>query len=185
MISYEDYRSIGNAIDFAKEQDTVNMVIQDDEMHVKGDPNDTKLEKYHYTVRFAFPKTEKYRKMLKNETILKETDNYLLIEQEYKDVFVSPRLHSSVIASFADVYKLYVYITDDGEVRELNGDEARVVLEMMNEEMTASLYHAVATVLGVSKEFEDFMLIGDVVKTMINLIMDFPEIINDTDLFFA
>ena len=185
MITLEEYRDVKSAMNESLEKDTVNLVIQDDEMHVVGDPNKTKVKKHDYKVRFAFPNTEKYKKMLKNEQILKETANYLVMEQEFKDVFVSPRLHSSVLSSFSEVYAMFVYITDDGELRDLTPEEELNVLKMMGEDVTNRMYHAVATVLEIESDYEDFMLIGDVVKVMVQLIVDFPEIINDTDLFFA
>ena len=184
MITMDDYREVGKAIDFATSQDTLNLVVQDEEMHVKGDPSDTKVEKHDYTIRFAFPNTEKYRKILKKEQILKETKNYLLVAQTFTDVFVSPRMHSAVLSSFADLYSMYTFITDDGEVRRLEPDEEKMVLDMLGEEMTSKMYHAVATILGINKNMEDMMLISDVVITMVNIILDFPEIVNDTDLFF-
>lgn len=185
MITMEDYKKVGNAIDLATNQDTLNMIVQDDEMHVVGDPLKTKVEKHDYTVRFAFPNNERYKKLLKNEQILNETKNYLLIEQKFEDIFVPPRLHSSVLSSFSELYSLFTFVTDDGEVRRLNSEEEKVVLDMLSEEITDKMYHVVAVILGISKEYENFMLIGDVIKSVIQIVTDFPEIVNDTDLFFV
>lgn len=185
MLTLEEYREIKEKMDEAQEDDTPYATVTDDELHILGNPNNTKTKSHEYTVGFAFPRTKEWEKSVGEENILKKTDNYIYMERKFEDVFITPRMQAAVVSSFVEFYAFFQKINADGSVEEPTLDEIRVILRELSGELEAAMYNAVGKVLGVKEELIDFMIIGDVVKTCLKLIGDFPEIVNEADLFFG
>lgn len=186
-MTVEEFIAMKKAMDEAENDDTPYAIMDtaNDELQIVGDPNKTELKKYEYKIQFAYPNTEKWEKVLDDADVkvLKKTDNYLGVERTYKDVWVPPRSYMAVQTSFAELYQFMNVVSDDGEIRDLTDDEIIVALRMLDQEMMDAMYHAVATVLRIPQEEEEFMLPTLTMAAVMAMIKDFPEIINGMDFF--
>ena len=178
----EEFEEIKRTLDDAENDTTPYAVVANDEVGIVGDANNTEAKKGEYTIRFGFPNTEEWRKQIDPNEIFKETENYIGVKRTFKSVFVSPRRHSTVLTAFTELYAFFNYITEDGEVRDLTEDEIPMALKILDENADA-VYNAVATIIGISPEVSEWMLQTDVTYTLLKIINDFPEIINEADFF--
>lgn len=181
-ITREEFEEIKRRFDEAENDDTPYTVLANDEIGIVGDPDRTEKKKGEYTIRFGFPNTPEWRKAIDPKEIFKETENYIGVKKTFSGIFISPRRHSIVISAFTELYAFFNYITDDGELRELTVDEIPMALRMLDENVDA-VYKAVAAILGLEEEVAEWMFQTDVTTTLIQMIKDFPEIINETDFF--
>lgn len=170
------------------ENDTTPYVVtdEDDGLQIVGDPNETEITKYQYEIMFGYPKTDEVRKRLegmKNCEITNETDNYIACKRTFKDVWIPPRIYPAVQTAFAELYQFFNMITDDGGIRDLTEDEIVEVLRMLDQKMIEAMCHAVGTILGISEAEEQCMVSLTVYPVIVQMIRDFPEIVNGMDFF--
>ena len=186
-MTVEQFIAMKEAMDKA-EEDTTPYVItdEDDGLQVVVDPNKTEIVKYQYTIQFAYPKTDTVRNTLKDMkdcVVNKETDNYIVCTRTFKDVWIPPRIYPQVQTAFAELYRFFNAITDDGGLRDLTDDEIVEVLKMLDQEMIEAMCHAVATILRIPEQEEPCMISLTVMPVIMRMIDDFPEIINGMDFF--
>ena len=186
-MSVEDFIAMKKKMDEA-ENDTTPYAITDEDagIQIVGDPNKTEIKKYEYEVQFAYPKTDGYRKALKdgqNVEILNETDNYIVCKRTFKNVWIPPRIYTSVQTAFAELYQFFNVITDDGGIRDLTNEEVIEALRMLDQEMIEAMCHAVATILRIPVQEEECMISLTVMPVIMRMIDDFPEIVNGMDFF--
>lgn len=186
-MSVEDFIAMKQAMDKAEEDTTPYITTdEDDGLQIVGDPNKTEITKYQYDIQFAYPKDDAIKKRLhdlRDCKILKETDNYIVCTRTFKDVWVPPRIYPSVQTAFAELYRFFNAITDDGGLRDLEEDEIIEVLRMLGQDMIEAMCHAVATILGISEQEEPCMISISVMPVIMRMIDDFPEIVNGMDFF--
>lgn len=185
MITMENYGEIQNAINFAKQDDTPIVAVTDDEISVLGDPNKTQKKVKSYRIRFAFPKTADWIKAIGQENIEKSTENYIVTTMEFKNVTITPRLQAKVVSSFVELYSFFQKVEENGAVVDPTLEDIRMILSELSNDIEDKMYNAVSSVLGISAKYTDYMVISDVIRTTAQLIVDFPEILNEADLFFA
>lgn len=185
MLTLENYKGIQDAIEIAREDDTPILAVSEDEIAVLGDPNKTKAKKGNYKIKFAFPKTEEWIKSVGAEKIEKYTQNYIVTSMEFKDVTVTPRTQAKVTAAFVELYAFFTKVESDGTVVDPTLEDVKSILSELTNEIEDKMYNAVATVLEISPKYADYMLLGDVIRVTGQLIADFPDIINEADLFFG
>lgn len=181
MITMEEFKKMQDGIKDASEDDTPYLAVMDNEMHVVGNPNKTERKAFNYTVLFAFPKQDKYR----SEQIVKETDNYLVCKREYKDVFIPARRHSAVVNAFVRVESFIMAITDDGEVKEITEDEAKSLLQLLDDEIIDAVSNAVGKVLNLTPFEANCIIASNAIEVITQMQSDIPEIVNEADLFFG
>lgn len=182
MITYDEFVKMQEQMEKAKEDDTPRLAVTDgDEMHILGDPGKTERKTGDYTVLFAFPKEDKYR----SENVIKETEHYLVVEREYKNVFIPARRHASVVSAFAVVESMMTTLMDNGEIRDLDENETRMLLETLSDEVEDAVYEAVAKTLRIDPKEADCMIVSSAIKTAVEIMANNPEIINEADLFFG
>lgn len=181
MMSYEEFKALQEQYEKAEQSDKPYVGAKDDEIHVFGNANKTEKETHTYKVKFAFPKVDEYR----GENIIKETDNYLVAVREYKDVFIPARRHASIISAFTEVEALFREVTEDGEVRDLSEEEMRMVLDVISEEMEDRVINAVAKVLRIDEDEKEYMIVPYAMQTIVEIMANAPEILNESDLFFG
>lgn len=186
-LTAEDLRKIKALMDKAEEDTTPYAITdEDDGIQIVGDPNKTEIVKYQYELQFAYPKSDENRQRLsemQNTVITKETDNYIVVKRSFKDVWVPPRIYTSVQTAFAEVYQFLNVITDDGGIRDLTEDEMIEALRMLDQDMIEAMCHAVATILRIPQQEEPCMIAITVMPVIMKMIEDFPEIINGMDFF--
>lgn len=186
-MTVEQFIAMKEAMDKA-EEDTTPYVItdEDDGLQVVGDPNKTEVVKYQYVIQFAYPKTDTVRNTLKDMKdceVTKETDNYIVCTRTFKDVWIPPRIYPQVQTAFAELYRFFNAITDEGGLRDLTEDEIIEVLKMLGQDMIEAMCHAVATILRIPEQEEQCMISITVMPVIMRMIDDFPEIINGMDFF--
>ena len=186
-MTVDEFVAMKEAMDKSEEDTTPYAIIdEDDELQVVGDPNKTEIVKYQYTLQFGYPKTDTVRKSLKDMkdcVINKETDNYIVCTRTFKDVWIPPRIYPQVQTAFAELYRFFNAITDDGGLRDMSEDEIIEVLNLLGQDMIEAMCHAVATILRIPEQEEPCMLSITVMNVLMRMIDDFPEIINGMDFF--
>ena len=181
-ITREEFEELKRKFDEAESDDTPFAVVANDEIGIVGDPDKTEMKKGEYTVKFGFPNTEEWKAQIDPKDIFKETENYIGVERTFKDVFISPRRHSAVLAAFTELYAFFNYITDDGEVRDLTEEEIPHALVILDNNIDA-VFKAVGSILGLDEAVYECMIPVSASTTLVKMVADFPEIINETDFF--
>lgn len=185
-MTYEKFMAMKQAMDNAENDTTPFAVVDDNEVKVVGDANKTETKKRDYVLKMAYPAAAEWReyvKNLKNAKVFNETPNYLGVERTFSNVWVPPAVHTAVQSTFLDLYKLFYIITEDGQIRDMTNDEVMQALSILNQEMCEAMYHAVATILKINVDEEQFMLASPTAQVVVKMIDDFPEIINGVDFF--
>lgn len=188
MITLEEYRKMQNAIEDASEDETPYLAPVDNELHMVGDPNKTEIKPHDYKVEFLFPKNGTFdlKKYLEGGgKVIKESDNYWVVEREYKNIFVPVRRHSSVINAFTRVEQFLMMVTDDGTVRELEDSEVYMILQTLDDEIVDAVCDAVAKVLNLTPFEAQCIKPTNAMRTIAQMMADMPEVLNEADYFFA
>lgn len=201
MMTYEEFEKKSKdeqvsdflkVVEEAKKDDTPYVAYVDDEVHVIGDPNKTELKKHEYTVDFAIPNTAENKARLKASGIAIEfeSDNYLRIKRDFKNVFVSARRATDIAEAFTRVQAFINKVTirdEDGEldIRLHTEDEMLEVMAELNTEIEDAMYRAVGTFFGLNQYDTDSMLLPSVIYNVIMIAVNNPEVINGSDVFFG
>lgn len=169
------------------ENDTTPYAItdEDDNIAVVGDVSKTETKKHDYTLIMYYPNREEFRQKIEKEgvPIIKETPNYLVFKRTYNDVWVPPRIYTAVQEAFTEVYRFFNVIIENGEVRDLTEEEVGEVLRIMGQDVMERMIHAVATILRMPQWEEECVYSLQMPSIVMQLIEDFPEIINSVDFF--
>lgn len=181
MITYEEFKNFQEAYEKANEDDTPRLAVVDDEMHVLGDPNKTEKKMNDYTVRFAFPNEEKYKK----ENIIKETPNYLICEREYKDVFIPAKRHPGVVGAFTRLEQFIMDIREDGEVEPFSDSQIKQILELLDDEIIDAVSDVIGKVLGLTPFESDCIVASSALKVIAQMMTNIPEVVSEADYFFG
>lgn len=182
MITQNDFLKLQRARETAFEDTTPYAVVANDEIHVVGDANKTEVKKHDYIMSFLFPAEWKNRFEAKD--IVGESSSHIMVEMEYKDITITPRNHLDALSALVELEPFFNKVIENGEVKELTGEDIRDILRYMNKEMRDALGHAVATILRVDKSIEDYMNIVDVIFVAELIMRDFPEAINEANQLF-
>ena len=197
MMTLEDFLKMQEAMKGAQEDDTPYLAVADDELHVIGDPNETEVKTADYSVYFLFPDTRDFRYRsrmagdietdeINGEKLNDDVPNgFFLVRRDYNNVFVAPRRVGNVISAFAVVLQFYYDITDNGEVKDLSYEQMKEVLNVMNNEISDATYEVVASVLRIPDSEKDFMLPVNVYSNAVKIVLNNPDIVNASDLFFG
>ncbi len=201
MISYEEFKKkteneqIGDllkAAEDAKDDDTPYVAIVDDDINVLGNPNKTEVKKHDYTVEFALPNTEQNKAMLKNANIKieAESENYLVIKREYKDMYVVARRATDIIEAFTRVQTFINKVTvrkEDGELEVAirTEDEMLDIMAELNTDVEDAMYRAVGTFFGLSEAEADNIILPSAIFNTIMIAVNNPEVMNGSEVFFG
>ena len=189
MISVDQLGELKGAIEKAREDDTPYIGIKDDELHILGDPNKTEIQAADYVVHFAFPNTEEWRARAeyKGDEIGNVTKDgrYFLSTRKFNNVYLSPRRMGAVVSALAQIESFLYKITDNGEVKELNYEEAVATMQVMNGELSDATYDLVATVLRIPYDEEEWMLPMNTIENAVKIAKNNPSAVNEADLFFG
>lgn len=188
MITMEEFNEMRGAVEEAQKDDTPFINATDDGLHVFGNPNKTEVKSADYVVRFAFPDTPKWRSRVRqseDKLLDKQVDGYICVARSFKDARISPRNMGNAITAMAMIEQFLYGITEDGEVKNLNDEEAKSVLYTMNHELSDATYELVASVLRIPIDEVEWMLPLDVFTTAVQIVRNNPSVVNETDLFFG
>lgn len=184
-LSVEDFIELKKQMDEAENDTTPYAVVDNDEISVVGDPNNTELEKHDYVMGFLYPNTDEWRKQIfKNgDTIINETPNYIMVKRMYEDVWVPPRIFTNVQTSVIELLQFFNVVMDDGEIRDMEVDEMLEALKLLKPEMVEAMCHVMATVLRIPYEEEEYMSQIYCMRALVQLAAQFPEVFNGADFF--
>lgn len=187
MMTMEQFKELKGAMDNAQTDDTPFISTTEDEIHVFGDPNKTEIKSADYTVLFAFPDNEKWRKKIKanGDKVVKTIDRYVIVERKYKDVYLSPRNVGNAITALTMIESFMNEITEDGEVKPLSYEQMLSLMNTMNNEISDSVYELVGSVLRIPYEEQEWMLPMNTTENAVKIVLNNPSAVNEADLFFG
>ena len=181
MITQEEFLKIANNLKKAEEDDTPFVVVKDDELAVVGDANKTELKKNTYELTFRFPITDDRFKTEESRVV----GNFYLTDIVYDDVFISPRKDLKIIAAAMKIIPFFKKLYEDGSLRDRTEDELYQVFISMSEEVLDSIYILVQAVMNIPDDIIDNLIPSSAVATCSKIILDYPEIFNEADVFFG
>lgn len=168
----EEYDKIKEAIEGAETSTKPFLVTDGDELVVAGDANETQVVTHDYKIRFRVPIEENGKRTL------------TVKEVEYKDRYVTPRNDIKIVQLITELMPYYKKANPDGTVTEFSEEELWSILTDMDQEIYDLMYELVGTFLGVDKSLRDFMLPGDVMGAVNQILRDYQEVVNEADTFF-
>lgn len=186
-MTMEQFKELKGAMDNAQTDDTPFISTTEDEIHVFGDPNKTEIKSADYTVLFAFPDNEKWRKKIKanGDKVVKTIYRYVIVERKYKDVYLSPRNVGNAITALTMIESFMNEITEDGEVKPLSYEQMLSLMNTMNNEISDSVYELVGSVLRIPYEEQEWMLPMNTTENAVKIVLNNPSAVNEADLFFG
>lgn len=188
MITMEEFNDMRNAVEEAQNDDTPFINATDEGLHVFGDPNKTEVKSADYMVRFAFPDTQKWRSRVRqngDKMLDKQVDGYICVARAYKDARVSPRNMGNAITAMAMIEQFLYEVTEGGEVKALTDEQAKTVLYTMNHEISDATYELVGAVLRIPSDEIEWMFPLDAFETAVQIVINNPSVVNESDLFFG
>lgn len=189
MLNIEQVKDLKNAFEEAKKDDTPYIGMNDEEIHVLGNPNKTEINSADYVVHFGFPNTEEWRARaeMHGDKIGKTTSDgsYFFAERTLKNVYLSPRRMGAVLAALTQIETFIYRVTENGEVKDLSEEEMKALLTVMNGELSDATYDVVATVLRIPYDEAEWMLLPNTVENAVKIALNNPSVVNESDLFFG
>lgn len=183
MLSQNDLMEIQRKMREAEADTTPFTVIDGDgNMSVVGDANKTEPKTYDYVVRFRIP--AQYKDLVSGgEEIV--GGKYIVAEVAYSNVCITPRMDIKIVNCLNDLKPFLVEILEDGESKDRDKEELGkfVVSTLTNDAIMDAMYNLVKTVVGVDDALVPMMMYDSVFENVLNIIRDFPEVINEEDFF--
>lgn len=183
MLTQNDLLEIQKKMREAESDTTPFTVIDGDgNMSVVGDVNKTEPKTYDYVVRFRIP--AKYKNLVSGgEEIV--GGKYVIAEVAYPDVYITPRMDMIIVNCLNELKPFLVEIFDDGESKDRSREELGkfVMSTLTNNAIMDAMYNLVKTVVGVDEALAPMMMYDSVFENVLNIIRDFPEVINEEDFF--
>lgn len=185
-MTVEQFQEMKAKMDAAENDTTPFAIVEDDDqLSVVGDVEKTQKVTHDYVIGFGYPNTKEWKKAITEEglTIQGETPSYLFVKREYKDVWVPPRTFTNVQTAFIELYNFFNIVMEDGSLRDLNEEEIKEALRMLDQDLMDAMCHVVAMILGIPQREEVYMMELPTMVATVKIINDFPEIVNSSDFF--
>lgn len=174
------YKKMEESIDNAPESPTPFPVVKNEKLSVIGDANETQVNKHDFTVVFRLPEG-----VADGEKV----PGGVLKEVEYKDVFVAPRQSGKVVASLCRMLPFFRKIIDtaDGgkEGVSFTRDEVVEMLAEFGDDFVDDMYDLVGKFLKIDDALVDYMLPESAMRATLQILNEYPEIINEAEAFFS
>lgn len=169
----EEYDKIKEAIEGAETSTTPFPILDDNEMIVAGDANETEIKKSKFTMHFRVPIEEKGKRKLVIKTV------------EYDNLYITPRQDIKIVQLITELMPYFRKANPDGTVTEHSEQELWTILTEMDQEIYDLMYELAGMFLGVDKTLRDFMLPGDVLDVIRMIFSEYSEVVNESDTFFG
>lgn len=163
-----EYKSIDEAIDQAQESVVPFPVSTEDELSVVGDANKTEINKHDFKIEFLVPQQGKYTSYTK----------------EFKGVYITPRQNVSIVKAVTALLPFFRK-TNKGEVGEYTEAEKREIASKFDQSVYDVMYDMVSVVLNIDPELKDYMTPQTVMDATVKILLQYPEMVNEADTFFA
>lgn len=169
------YNEVKNGIDQAPESPVPFPVIKDEKMSVIGDANETQINDHDFKITFRLPD---------GVSDGQKVEGGVLKEVEYKNVFITPRQSGKVVASLCKMLPFFRKIVDNG-AEEYTQDEVVELLAEFGDEFVDDMYDLVAKVLKIDDALIDYMTPGSAMQATVQIITQYPEVVNEAEAFFS
>lgn len=178
----KDFLKIKHEIDKAESDTKPIAGVVDNEIHVMGDVNNTKVEPKDYTIHYIIPEY-----LAKNiEEAKLRGDGYADLDIEYKDVFPTVRDNIKFTSALTQLLPFFRKLDENGGVENMTEDEfINDVFPMLHDDIVDAMYRVVKTALNIADELIGWATMGSVLLTVSQLAHDFPNAVNQADLFFG
>ena len=170
------YEAIKEGLDNAVDSDTPFLVVKDEKASVIGDANKTEVNKHDFTIVFKLPE---------GVSDGQKVDGGVLKEVEYKNVFVAPRRATKVTSALCRLLPYFRKVADNGDVEDYTVAEVLQMIGEWDDELIDTMYYVVSTFLDVDERLVDYMQPSSVVKAMSQIVREYPEVMNESDVFFS
>lgn len=182
------YKKMEKSIDAAPESPTPFPLVKDEKLIVVGDANETQVNKHDFTITFRLPDG-----VVEGEKVV----GGVLKEVEYKDVFVPPRQSGKVISSLCRMLPFFRKIIDTAmdnhgeDVAEekkaisFTQDEVVSMLAEFGDDFVDDMYDLVGKFLKIDEALVDFITPESAMKATLQILNEYPEIINEAEAFFS
>lgn len=187
MITIDQFNELRNSMEEAQKDTTPFIGADEDEIHVFGDPNKTEVVSSDYTVLFGFPDTPEWRRHAESngDKIKKEVSGYIIVERQYKDVFIAPRNMGNAVTALVLIEKFVNSISADGEVKPMTQEQLEAVFYSMNHEISDATYELVGAVMRIPQVELECMLPINAMENAVKIVRNNPAVVNEADLFFG
>lgn len=178
----KDFLNIKHSIEKAEEDTHPVVAVVDDEVNVRGDVNNVKVEPKDYVAKFVVPNY-----MAENIDGAEDLGTgFSLIEIEYKNVFPNVKDNMKYTSAVVQLEPFYKKLNEDGSIEQLDDAEAlKTIFKNLENETIEALFRLVQVVLHIDDELADWLTPGSVVKIGQQILDDFPSIVNQGDVFFG
>ena len=175
----EVYEKMEEGIDNAPESPTPFPVVKDDKLSVVGDANETQINKHDFKITYRLPE---------GAANGEKVDGGVLKTIEYKDVFITPRQSGKVVSSLCRMLPYFRKIIDMADGKDsvsLTRDEVVAMLAEFGDDFVDNMYDLVAKVLKIDDALIDYMQPESAMQATVQIIQNYPEIINEAEAFFS
>lgn len=168
-----DYEKMKEGIE-AAQTDTTPFVIPDEEITVVGDANKTEVNCHDFEITFRIPQE------MEDGSVKQVAKT-----REYKGVYITPRMDSQVVKMLTAVMPYFKKPNEDGTITPYTREEEREILSKFTGEIMDIMYETVGVVLKIDPVVREYMLEESVIKAALNIIIQYPETINEAETFFG
>lgn len=172
---------VKESIEKAKEDTTPHVGVAGDELFVIGDANKIEPQVHNYTVTVIWDRERAEKYGIRKEDIVKENDTHVAFEVEYKNVTIVPMNRLKINAAVATILPWFVKFKEDGSAEDMSSAELVAVAREMSDEILRSMYDFVGAVLDVEKDVYKYFEYGSVIHLTTEMLVDFPDIVNEMD----
>lgn len=179
------YNDLKEGINAAPESTVPFPVVKDNKMSVIGDANETQINQHDFKIIFRFPKSKEiYELVEKKGWKAEEEEHALLVEAEYKDIFITPRQSGKVVSSVCRMLPFFRKIVDKG-VEDYSVEDVVEMLAEFGDDFVDDMYDLVGKVLKIDSALLEYMIQTSAVQATSQIITGYPEIINEAEAFFS
>lgn len=180
----EQVLELADKIKAAQQDTTPVAVVNEDKITVFGDANKTEIKKVDLEMHFRMPK-DVFDRLKPKADGVKEVGRFVIYKKEFDDFYLTPRNDAKVMSAFVKVLPFFLKIREDaeGELDNLTNEECLHVVAAMKDELVLAMYNVAYSVLNLSEEEAEWMMLEPAFKTVALLIETYPEMVNEADFF--
>ena len=174
QMTEEQYMGIKAALDKAEETVIPFPVVNDDELAVIGDANQTELRKFEYEITFEKPG-------YKDGELTGDVD---IQTKKYENIFVKPRMNGRIVKLLSSMLPYFYKLDEDGNQVEYTKLEMIQIFGQLDDSILDRMYELVAVILNIPATDIDYMTTSSVLSTVTKFIEDNPNTAREAQLFF-
>ena len=176
----EDFAALGKKAQNTHTDTTPFAVIENKQLVVAGDANNTKVKKHDYTIKFRFPKSELEEKP--DDAI--EVGDFYSFAVEYKSVSIAPRDDLKIVDAIYRLQPLIHNLTENGDVQPKSEAELLHIFAQAGDDVHLAIYTIVAEFLGINDWQAQYMKSFSVINAFNDILDNHPEVFNEAETFF-